>query len=393
MAFGIYVHIPFCLQICPYCDFTKYRMGTIMAPKDYVDLILKEIRQKAALLPNTPIETVYFGGGTPSLFDPQLILSILDELANVGLPFSNEAEITLEIDPTTVDAKKLDSFLKIGINRFSVGAQTFNNRLLSAVGRKHSSTDIVELLNLLSARKTNYSIDLLFALPTQTLAELADDIEKFLGFNASHVSAYCLTIPEGHKLSPNRAPDEEQIEMFDLIEQKLAAAGIFRYEISNYAKPGFESKHNLLYWTDQSYLGLGVSAHSYFAQGISSIIDQQTQWGSRFWNSKAIKIYEHQISCATSPLEQENQLEILEKHQSLTDYCHTSLRLTRGLSLYALRLKFGNKTATLVEALFIELENSKLTERTESGWTLTQNGRLLSNLVFEKLTFLANEIA
>jgi oxygen-independent coproporphyrinogen-3 oxidase len=397
-TFGIYIHIPYCLQICPYCDFTKYRRDMIMPPEEYTKLLLEEIRQRAPFVPKSEVNTVYFGGGTPSLFEPQLILSVLDELANVGFRPARDAEITIEIDPTTVDEAKLDAYLKMGINRFSVGAQTFNDRLLKTAGRKHVSSDTVALLTLLKSRGVNYSFDLLFALPTQTLDELRADVSRALEFNPSHLSAYCLTVPEGHKLSYHRAPDEEQTEMFALIERELASAGIYRYEISNYARPGAESRHNLLYWTDQAYWGLGLSSHSYFPQGFSPEIETRTPWGARFWNVRALKDYGRQIeqgSANTSFLANlpEEQIEILRAHQALTDYCHTSLRLTRGLDKNALRLKFGAPTASQVAGILDRLANDGFLDRTPNGWTLSDRGRLVANLIFEKLTFLENEVA
>ena len=389
MAFGVYIHIPYCLQICSYCDFTKYEFGKIMPPERYVELLAQEISLRVGQnsldetipIPSREISTLYFGGGTPSLFEAPLILAILKELEKAGFTLSRDVEFTIEIDPATVDQAKLDSYLKIGANRFSVGAQTFNERLLKIVGRKHTSTDTVDILSLLKRNKVNYSFDLLFALPTQTLAELKADVATALTFGPSHLSAYCLTVPESHPLSLGRAPDEEQVEMFHLIEGTLAEAGIIRYEISNFAKPGRESRHNSLYWNDEPYWGLGTGAHSYFKTG---------DWGRRFWNAPSIRLYEKQIlSRSVMPPE---QLELLQKHQALTDFCHTSLRLTRGLDKNALRLKFGDATLVKVAAIFGGLLKRGLVKETPAGWALSAQGQLIANSVFESLTFLAGEV-
>lgn len=391
MAFGVYIHIPYCRKICPYCDFTKYAMNKIMPPERYVDLLKREIRERAVDVPERELDTLYFGGGTPSLFEPDLILSILDELAKAGFRWSNATEMTIEIDPATVDQTRLDRYLGLGMNRFSVGAQSFNSRLLNVAGRQHSAQDTVNLLSLLKRNKVNYSFDLLFALPSQTIAELHEDLAKALEFDPPHVSAYCLTVPEGHPMSKGRAPDEEQVEMFNLVETELARAGVLRYEISNFARPGAESRHNMLYWSDQGYWGIGTGAHSYFPQA--------APWGLRFWNAPSINLYEREIS---SGAERENwrflqdlplgQREILAKHQSLTDFCHTSLRVMRGLERNALRLKFGAAVEATVAAIFEQLVEQRLVLPTANGWRLSERGAVMSNSVFEKLTFLDHEL-
>ena len=391
MAFGIYVHIPYCLQICAYCDFTKYEIGKTLPPEQYAELLFREIQGRApeierlaASSKGDGIDTLYFGGGTPSLVDPALILSVKDELAKVGFPLRKGTEFTIEIDPATVDEEKLNRYLATGVTRFSVGAQTFNDRLLKIAGRKHSAQDTVELLSLLKRYQVNYSFDLLFALPTQTTKELEADLATALTFEPSHLSAYCLTVPEGHRLNVGRAPEEEQAEMFGVIERTLAGKGIFRYEISNFAKPGCESRHNLLYWTDQPYWGIGTSSHSY--------LPAHGKWGTRFWNSPSIKGYAKELDTAGS-FEQlpEEQIERLEKHQSLTDFCHTSLRLMRGMDRNALRLKFGAEALARVDEIMKNLIRAGWCATTESGWTMTDRGRLVANAVFEKLTFLRGE--
>lgn len=307
--------------------------------------------------------------------------------------------MSIEIDPATVDQSRLDEYKRIGINRYSVGAQTFNSRLLKIAGRKHTAEDTVQLLTLLKKNRVNYSFDLLFALPTQTLEELRADVLTALSFDPSHVSAYCLTVPEGHPMSIGRASDEEQALMFDLIESELKKHGILRYEISNYARPGSESRHNMLYWTDQAYWGLGTGAHSYFPPRFSETVDAVTPWGIRFWNPPALPAYEREIRSwnpsATWRFVKnlpENQRELLEEHQALTDFCHTSLRLVRGLDMNALRLKFGTTVENLVTRLLQELEADQLVARTQIGWALTAKGRVLANVVFEKLTFLEEDL-
>lgn len=399
MAFGIYIHIPFCRQICSYCDFTKYELGKNIAPEQYVELVLSEIRQRAptilSYLPSPDVDSIYFGGGTPSLLEPKSILAILQELATQGLCNTTEAELTIEIDPATVDAAKLDTYLEMGLNRFSVGAQSFDDRFLKLAGRKHSAKDVGELLRLLKERNLNFSFDLLFALPKQTLSDLQLDLDRVAEFRPSHLSAYCLTVPEKHKLSLHRPTDDQQFAMFELIEHRLSAVGLKRYEISNFACEGFESRHNLLYWSDQPYWGIGLSSHSY--------LPSLGPWGARFWNVKAMREYQAQYQLQkceppSAPLGGDffaqlapAQIEYLKRHESLTDFCHTSLRVFRGLDANALHLKFGEKTAVQVEARLASLVDSGHVQPTTRGWQLTGKGIVVANLVFEKLTFLRSD--
>ena len=401
LAFGIYVHVPYCLQLCPYCDFTKYEWGKSLGPEAYTELVRKEIRTRAQGIRTKEVSTIYFGGGTPSLLEPSLILSLIDEVANAGFRLRGpemSPEISIEIDPATVDEARLDQYLAGGVSRFSVGAQSFNDRLLKIAGRKHTSKDTIELLDLLKRRKVNYSFDLLFALPSQTLEELSDDVAKAIEYEPSHLSAYNLTVPEGHKLDAGRAPEGEQIDMFDLIETKLTAAGIHRYEISNFAKPGFESKHNSLYWQDQPYWGVGLSSHSFLTpESLPEEDAIQAPFGVRFWNRRAMKEYEKEMGQTKHPWSFVTDLpggqnEILKEHQALTDFLHTSLRPIQGLNENALRLKFStSSTAQAVERLD-EIVTYGWAEKTNQGWKLTREGRLLANQAFEKLTFLQGEL-
>jgi oxygen-independent coproporphyrinogen-3 oxidase len=354
-------------------------LGKILPPADYVELLKKEIRLRAPTAPAHSLETVYFGGGTPSLIEPSLILSLIEELANAGFRTNPDSEITIEIDPKTVGLPRLETYRRMGFNRFSVGAQTFNERLLKIAGRQHNSSDTVELLTLLSRENVNFSFDLLFGLPSQTISELREDVHKALEFNPPHLSPYLLTVPEGHPLSRGRAPDDEQAEMFGFIDGALSKAGILRYEISNFARPGYESRHNLLYWTDRPYLGFGAGAHSYYP-GLGP-------WGTRFWNAPSVQLYQRAVLGAEGKMSDSGS-EGLEIHQSLSDFCHTSLRLARGLSKNALRLKFGNSAYAIVDTVAKEAIDSQLIQDHGTAWSLSDKGRLLANQAFEKFTFL-----
>ncbi len=381
-SLGVYIHIPYCLQRCTYCDFATYVHTEIRPPQEYVALVKKEIHNKRNLFGPKELQTIYFGGGTPSLIDANLIADLIRELSASGFKTGPDTEITLEINPATVDEKKLEIYLRAGINRFSVGAQSFSDRLLKMVHREHNAQQTKDTLALLRKYNLNFSFDLLFALPTQTLDELKYDVEIAVELGSKHISPYCLTVPEGHPLSKNRPLEDEQIEMFEIIHRALKDHGQQRYEISNYSNPGFESKHNLLYWTDQEYWGLGLSAHSY---------SKDPTWGSRFWNLNSIDLYARQIESGIAlPNE---QLELLEKHQALTDFSHTSLRLSEGLSVEKLVKKFGSNTLELIENSAKSLVQHGLLRFENNHYQLTQKGILISNQVFEKFTYLKNDLS
>jgi len=392
MAFGLYVHIPHCRQVCPYCDFTKYELGKILSPERYVELLLTEIRDRSsAILARTErrvLSSLYFGGGTPSLLEPKSILRILEELANQGFTRSTDCEFTIEINPGTLTDDKLRGYLDLGINRFSVGVQTFDEVQLARLGRKHNVNETIETLQLLKSQNTNVSLDLLFATPSQTLDDLKADLNRALDFSPQHISAYYLTLPDQHPLSRGRPPEEEQLKMFDLIETTLGQNGLERYEISSYARPGFESKHNFQYWSDQEYWGIGVSAHSYLHEG---------PWGLRFWNATALPAYVKQIEIGSraqrlGDILWAQQFEQLERHQALTDDCHVGLRKMKGLSGNALRLKYGGDLWSEVHRRLLELQARGLVSETDQTWCLSRQGKRLANLVFAELTFLASEL-
>lgn len=403
MSFGIYVHIPYCIQRCTYCDFATYEQFKILPPEQYVELLFEEIRQKKNYFADRQfngsqktnqktLDTLYFGGGTPSLIPAELIVAIIQELAKHGFTTGPQTEITLEINPATVSESKLAMYLNAGVNRFSVGAQTFDDRLLKMVHREHSAQQTLDTLALLRRHNLNFSFDILFALPSQTLEGLRRDVDIAIEQGAKHISPYCLTVPEGHPLSKGRPLEEDQIGMFEVIAEKLTARGFHQYEISNFSLPGFESRHNVLYWADQEYWGLGLSAHSY---------SKSSAWGTRFWNLSNINEYEKQILSFTGqtfkdPLDHlpEPQREGLLKHQSLTDFCHTSLRMSHGLSEETLAAKFSPETADKVLKILRRLKDHSWISRTDLGnWCLTPEGVLLSNQIFGQLTFLAEDLA
>lgn len=391
MSFGVYVHIPYCLQRCTYCDFATYEKSKILPSNEYVLVVQDEIKQTSRYFEQTPLDTLYFGGGTPSLIPSVEIVSIIRSLEKAGFPLAPNAEATIEINPATIDKKKLQEYLDHGINRFSVGAQTFDDRLLRSVKREHNAAQTIETLKILRQANVNFSFDILFGLPGQTIEGVRRDLEIAVEMGSSHISPYCLTVPSGHPLSKGRPPEEVQVAMFDEIHQVLGDHGFHRYEISNYSKPGYESKHNMLYWTDQPYWGLGLSAHSYMNAPL---------WGKRFWNESNIVDYVARIESQRGKVSQDpsqhrnnDYFETLEAHQSLTDFCHTALRVLRGLDIDEITKKFGHKVKDVVQQRLEELIQKKWLRRQENGpYSLTDQGLLVSNKVFEHMTFLRPEI-
>lgn len=390
MAFGIYVHIPYCIQRCSYCDFATYEKGKILPPEAYLELLYEEIRQKQNYHSPQRLDTLYFGGGTPSLLSAESIVSVIQNLAKHGYELGPDTEVTIEINPATVSEEKLKIYLDHGINRFSVGAQTFDDRLLKMVKREHNAKQTLETLELLSKYDLNFSFDILFALPSQTLEGLKQDVDIAMNLGARHLSPYCLTVPDGHPLSKGRPLEDDQVAMFDYISEQLNKNGYRQYEISNFAKPGFESRHNLLYWTDQPWWGLGLSSHSYI---------KNKGWGLRYWNVNNINDYEKQIKDAWGKIFESpdshlnpSQFELLEKHQALTDFCHTSMRLMSGLNQDSLIEKFDKDAAQNVSLRMAKLIDTKLVEFRSGTWSLTQEGIVLSNLIFERLVFSKEEV-
>jgi len=266
---GLYVHIPYCASLCPYCDFNSY--ASRQPPwRRYVDALLAEFAARRPLLGDQPIESVYFGGGTPSLMPTAELKRLLTHLT-AALPLVPQPEITLEANPGTVSAATLAEARAVGINRLSIGWQSTHDRLLTRLGRAHTAQQGLEAVAL--ARKAgfnNISVDLIFAVPGQTDRELEEDLDALERLQIEHVSLYALTFHDGTLFARARsqgrlvAVDEDhEAAMMERIRMRLTAAGFEHYEVSNYARPNARARHNSLYWTGAAYLGLGAGAHSF----------------------------------------------------------------------------------------------------------------------------------
>jgi len=261
MIDGIYIHIPFCKKKCAYCDFLAFQGQEFQISK-YIEYLKKEI----SLYDSYEYDTVYFGGGTPSLLQIEELGGVLKELK-----VKEDAEVTIEINPTTVDFEKLKKMREIGINRISIGVQSFNNEHLKVLGRLHDSARAVKCYE--DARKagfTNISLDLMFALPNETKEELRDDLVKLIKLNPEHISIYSLIWEEGTKFFKllqegklQEVDNDLEGEMYEFVIDSLVEAGYTQYEISSFSKKGFESRHNSKYWKSVEYLGVGMGASGF----------------------------------------------------------------------------------------------------------------------------------
>ena len=257
---GLYIHIPFCKSKCPYCDFNSYANIFDLA-EDYANAVIREMQE----YPGCKIGTVYFGGGTPSAINPKYIAKIL-EAAKKHFDISEDAEITMEANPGTLE--NADIYKEAGINRISLGVQSFNDNLLKTLGRIHSGDDAKNAVHMLKkAGFDNISVDLMFSLPGQTPEMWEKDIETAISLPITHISCYGLKVEDGTPFAKSGVtPQDEEMDrtLYHMLIDTLKENGFLQYEISNFALAGFESRHNLVYWKCGEYIGLGASAHSYF---------------------------------------------------------------------------------------------------------------------------------
>ncbi len=337
MSFSLYVHIPYCESKCPYCDFNSYAARG-WPEADYTQALIVELRARAAQMPwaGNPIRTVFFGGGTPSLFKAASLGRVLDEAGRLfGL--QSGAEITAEANPGTVDADKLRGMRAAGINRISFGAQSFNPSTLRFLGRIHTAEQtVVAVEQARAAGFARLNLDLIFAVPGQSLDDVANDIAAAAALGPEHISAYNLTFEEGTafgaalKAGRMRAlPEEQQALMYAMVRRELPHRGYAMYEISNYARPGGEARHNLTYWRGESYLGIGAGAHSYAADGPR---------GRRWWNERLPAAY---IGKALHSGIAEAGSETPDAATSASEFTFLNLRLTEGLDLRRFADRFG----------------------------------------------------
>lgn len=261
---ALYVHVPWCVQKCPYCDFNSHEAGETIPEGDYVAALIADLQSALPLIWGRPVVTVFFGGGTPSLLSPAAVDELIAAFRALAM-LAPDAEITLEANPGTVEAAKFAGFRAAGVNRLSLGIQSFNDAHLQALGRIHGAAEAKRAAQLAGEHFDSFNLDLMYGLPGQTHAQALSDIDTALGFAPSHLSCYQLTLEPNTRFAafPPELPEGDLCaDMQEAIEARLAAAGYANYETSAFAQPGKQCRHNLNYWYFGDYLGIGAGAHS-----------------------------------------------------------------------------------------------------------------------------------
>jgi len=377
---GLYIHIPFCASKCYYCDFNSYA-GKGNLATGFFEALAREAEhylKRGAF--DAGVKTIFFGGGTPSLYIKEIV-SFLETYFPL-FRVAPEAEITLEANPGTITREKFKQLKDSPINRLSFGFQSFHPALLKKLGRTHSVEDSLQALYL--AREEgfhNINCDLIFATPGQSLEMWREDLERLIKLCPEHISTYNLTIEEGTKfwewqrLGTFRMPDEDlQLAMYQLSIELLTAAGYQHYEISNFARPGFRSEHNQIYWRNEEYLGLGPGAVSYLS-------------GRRFSNVRPIGAYMKRLQNGSLPVEEEEKVSL---PMQMAETLMMHLRLREGMPLEYFQSRFGVPVEAVYKLTLEKLSRLKLVEIAEGHLRLTREGLYLANEVF--MEFLDQEV-
>jgi len=379
MSFGIYIHIPYCVAKCPYCDFNSYGVGSNFPEKDYTDTVLLELEQYRNEIEDKEITSIFFGGGTPSLFDPSSIERMISRIYKSTKP-SQDIEISLEVNPKTADLEKLRGLKTAGVNRISVGVQSFSERKLKFLGRINSPEDSRGILkDIVKAGFENFSLDLMYGTKDESFPEWENDLKEAVSFNYPHISAYCLTIEDGtefgrrYALGKLKVPSDDRLSEFIIFTTEfLENAGYNQYEISNYAKAGAECAHNMLYWRGDSYLGLGAGAHSHIS------MNNMGNFGERRANMRNPSQYMNSVREGTKPIDFS---EMLNCEEVVQDRVLMGLRLKEGINISELENSFNlNADMRKIDMLV----NEGFLENLESSYRLTKKGNLLSNAVILK---------
>lgn len=382
---GIYVHIPFCKQKCKYCDFKSYA-GKEALVQEYIKWVKHELKEvgngnkldyEAGLDDLVVVDTIYIGGGTPSFIDSKYIVEIIDTIRK-HYTIVNNPEITIEINPGTITEKKLNDYFNCGINRISIGLQSNHEKLLKELGRIHSYKEFEDAY--LTARKVgfkNINVDLMIGLPNQTLDDVNETIDEIEKYNPEHISVYSLIVEDKTPLCKDiekgiltLPSDEDERKMYWTVKNRLQEDGYIHYEISNFAKPGFESKHNMNCWKQQEYIGIGVAAHSYTNGVRFSNVDQIEEYIKNFEIEK----------------EEDNLIfhEKQNKNSMMKEYMMLGLRKIEGVQIQAFKSKFGENPIFLYRKELEKLANEELIEVDGDYIKLTNKGIDLANLVWEE---------
>lgn len=381
---GLYIHIPFCKQKCSYCDFCSYANKESFI-KRYIQCVLKEIIEVGN---NNKIDfengkddlflvkTIYIGGGTPSLIDSKYIVQIIEDI-KLNFEIDEKAEITIEVNPGTVTLEKLEDYKRAGINRLSIGLQSTHEHLLKEIGRIHTYLDFLDTFRFArEAGFENINVDLMIGLPNQTLEEVKDSIEEIVSMEPEHISVYSLILEENTPLFKKveeglELPNEDlERKMYWAVKQTLEQNNYIHYEISNFAKKGYESKHNLDCWNQMEYIGFGIAAHSY-TNGIRySNIENIEQY---------IKNYDEDKTEENLVFHEKQDMEAMQK-----EYMLLGLRKIDGVSIQEFKIKFVANPVFLYHDKLEKLVNEELVEIDGDQIKLTNKGLDLANIVWEE---------
>ena len=382
---GIYVHIPFCKQKCRYCDFKSYT-GKEKLVEQYIKWVKYELAQvgdgnkldyEKGLDKLAIIDTVYIGGGTPSFIDSKYIVEIVNTIKE-HYTLADNIEITIEANPGTVTEAKLQDYINCGINRISIGLQSSNEVLLKQLGRIHTYEEFEEVYKL--ARKVgfkNINVDLMLGLPNQTMENLNETLDKIIEHNPEHISVYSLIVEEETPLYNDiekqiliLPEDELERKMYWNVKEKLEQNGYVHYEISNFSKPNFESKHNLNCWNQEEYIGIGAAAHSYTNNVRYSNVDTIEEYIKNFENGNEVdNLIFH---------EKQN------KENKMKEYMILGLRKIKGVQIQEFKNKFGENPIYLYRKELEKLVNEELIEIDGDEIKLTKKGLDFANLVWEE---------
>jgi oxygen-independent coproporphyrinogen-3 oxidase len=380
MSFSLYVHIPYCQSKCPYCDFNSYAAQS-WPEADYVRALTAEMVARAGepAWAGRRVKTIFFGGGTPSLFAPDSIRLVIDA-ADRFFGIDQDREITLEANPGTLDREKLFGFRAAGVNRLSIGAQSFDPGILGFLGRIHSANDTRKSVRLAhEAGFERLNLDLMFAIPGQQPGQVRQDIAEAVALAPDHISAYNLTFEEGTafftEMKRGRIrplPTDDQAAMYDLVRSELPRCGYPMYEISNYARPGHEARHNLSYWHAESYLGLGAGAHS-------CALDEGACKARRWWNQRLPGRYINEVRERGTA---EDGSELIEAPLLQGEFVFLNLRLRCGFELDEFEQRFGERFEARFGSLAEELESKGLLVRDRGHIFLSDRGLEMADSVF-----------
>ena len=376
---GIYIHVPFCESRCAYCDF--YSTTLMRHRSAYIDMVCRELQLRLPELQGAPIETIYLGGGTPSTLTIEELSSILTSLRNFHLSSFNFqlAEITLEANPDDLTEEYVQGLRTLPFNRVSIGIQSFHDRTLQLVGRRHTAQEAIEAVHRCQRMGlTNISIDLMYGLPGETLDDWAYSLDQAIALGVPHISAYHLTYEEGTRLWRMKEQgivspiDEEQsIRAFELLREKLLAAGYEHYEISNFALPGYHSRHNSSYWQGIPYIGIGPGAHSYDGT-------------DRRWNLSSLADYIATPEGEDVP----HEVEHLTTEERYDERIITELRTARGIDLTSLLADFGERYHThCLRCATPYIHRGQLVHTADNHLRLTPESIFISDAVMRDLLY------